>query len=198
MMRFLFVTIVLISLNGFSQDSLQVEETRGLQVGDTVEMFTATDQYDSTFVLGDALEKGSVVLIFYRGQWCPYCSKHLSKLQDNLERLKAKGATVIAVSPENQEHLQMSAKKSDAKFTLLHDQNYTIAKAFDVLFKPTKSQTKKYNFIGADFENSHSNETTLLPVPATFIINKEGVIVWRHFDHSYKKRASVEDILEHL
>ncbi|MFT6922283.1 MAG: peroxiredoxin [Crocinitomicaceae bacterium] len=198
MIRIFFVALLMISLNGFSQDSFQVEETRGLQVGDTVDLFTASDQNDSTFVLGDALENGAVVLIFYRGQWCPYCSRHLSNIQDNMEELRAKGATVIAVSPENQEHLQMSAEKNKVEFTLLFDQDYSIAKSFDVLFEPTSSQIKKYNFIGADFQNAHSNETTLLPVPATFIINKKGVIVWRHFEHSYKERASVVDILDHL
>ena len=198
MIRILFTAMTLISLNGFSQDSLEVENTRGLQIGDTVELFSATDQYDSIFVLKEVLKEGSVVLIFYRGQWCPYCSKHLSNIQDNLTEIQAKGATVIAVSPENQEHLQMSAEKNDVEFTLLFDKDYTIARSFDVLFKPTSGQKMKYNLIGADFDNSHSNEEILLPVPATFIINKEGIIVWRQFDHSYKNRSMAEDILDNL
>ena len=92
----------------------------------------------------------------------------------------------------------MSAEKSEAEFTLIFDKDYITPNAFDVIFKPILSQTKKHSFIGADFENAHSNETTLLPVSTTFIINREDVIVWHHFEHSYKERASVQDILNHL
>ena len=80
----------------------------------------------------------------------------------------------------------------------LMDKDYIISNSFDVLFKPTTMQSFKYNSIGADFKHAHSNEVTLLPVPATFIINEEGVIVWRHFDHSYKKRSTVKEILDQL
>ena len=176
-----------------------VDETRGLQVGDTVELFTAVDTNDSLFKLSDALENGPVVVVFYRGQWCPYCNRHLSALQDSMEQIVGAGATVIAISPENQNALNKTMEKNNISFTLLYDKDYTICTSFDVLFEPTNGQINKYNtFLNANLKEAHSQEEVLLPVPATFIIGTDGVIKWRQFDHNYKERSTVQEIIKHL
>jgi peroxiredoxin len=184
---------------GFAQKTKSVKKTHGIDVGEIVTPFSAQDQHDSTFVLVDALAKGPVVVVFYRGQWCPYCNRHLSELQDNLNQIEEKGATIVAISPENQEALGKTVEKTGAQFTLLFDENYEICKDFDVLFVPTNAQIAKYDsFLNADLWNAHSNETVLLPVPATFIIDQTGVIIWRQFDQNYKERSTIEEILKQL
>lgn len=193
------IGIFVLSMNIQAQEYTSVDETFGAQIGDTIPTFSARDQNDSLFLSSQALDSGAVIVIFYRGEWCPFCNKHLRSIQDSISMIHEKGAQVIAVSPENREHLNGTIEKTGSTFRLLHDENYEICESFDVLFKPTNTEITKYNtFLRADLENAHNAEEILLPVPATFIINKEGVVVWRHFDHDYKKRSTVNEIIKHL
>jgi len=104
-------------------------------VGQKAPVFSAVDADSNIFYLQKALENGSVVLIFYRGFWCPVCNKHLGSLQDNLRLIENTGAKVIAVSPEKPEFLDKMALRTGAQFTLLYDEGYRIAKAYDVVYK---------------------------------------------------------------
>lgn len=177
----------------------KVKEAKGLKVGSQAPDFSASDLNDNVFSLTNALEKGPVVLIFYRGQWCPFCNKHLKALEKNLEKIYGEGASVVAVSPEKSEFLKRTAHKTKASFSLLYDEDYKIAEAFDVAFRPTKFERAIYNkILKADLKNAHSDESQQLPIPATFIIGKDGKIAWRHFDPDYKKRSTVDDIVKNI
>jgi len=182
-----------------SQNSRDVNEAKGLSVGIKAPNFEAIDADSNLFVLKDALKVGSVVLIFYRGYWCPVCNKHLGRMQDSLQFIEATGARVIAVSPEKPEYLDKMEAKTGAGFSLLYDEDYRIADAYDVTFKPTSMQLITYNVVlNGDLKKSHSDESQLLPIPATYIINQEGLITWRQFDPDYKNRASVKEIIDAL
>lgn len=175
------------------------KEAKGLQVGETVKEFSAMDQQGNIFNLSDALKKGPVVLIFYRGQWCPICNKHLSTLQDSLHLIYEKGASVVAISPETSEFLKRTAEKTHASFSLLYDEHYKISDSFDVTFKPDSVSRFMYNtMLGANLKKAQSDESERLPIPATFIIGQDGKIVWRHFDPDYKKRSQVSDIIRNI
>ena len=198
-MRYLlYALLLLISPQVFSQSNSSMQP-QGLEVGEKVPLFSASDQNDNQFNIAEALKKGPVVLIFYRGQWCPHCNKHLSAIQDSLKYINAKGARVVAVSPEKPDLLAKSAEKSGAKFTLLYDEGYKICDAFDVTFRPGRGTQIMYNLgLGADLKNAHSDDSGRLPVPATFIINQEGKIIWKQFDTDYKNRSTVAEILKNL
>lgn len=175
------------------------KEAEGLKVGAEVPNFKATNLHNEVFELKEALKKGPLVIIFYRGQWCPICNKHLSSLEKELDKIYAKGAQVVAISPETSEFLKQTAEKTNASFNLLHDENYEIADLFDVTFRPDSLSRFMYNTIlGAKLKKAHSDDSQQLPIPATFIIDKNAKIVWRHFDSDYKKRAKVEDIVNNL
>ena len=176
-----------------------VKEAKGLQVGETIKDFSAVDLHDSTFTLSEALKKGPVVVIFYRGQWCPVCNKHLSHLQDSLQMIYEKGATVIAISPEQSEFLKRTAEKTHASFSLLYDEGYKISDLFDVTFKPDTMTTIMYNtLLGANLKKANTDDSQRLPIPATFIIGTDGKIVWRHFDPNYKNRSTTKQIIENI
>ena len=176
-----------------------VKEVKGLSVGAFVKDFSAKDLHDDTFVLSEALKKGPIVVIFYRGQWCPICNKHLKELQDNLQKIYTLGASVIAISPEKSAFLKRTAEKTNASFKLLYDEDYKISNIFDVTFKPEIILRTLYNtMLGANLKEAHSDDSQRLPIPATFIISQEGKIVWRHFDPDYKKRSKVTDIIKNL
>lgn len=182
-----------------SQTEKSVDDAHGISIGERAHMFTAMDADSNQFSLKDELKNGPVVIIFYRGFWCPVCNKHLGSIQDSLKMIEEAGAKVIAISPEKPEYLDKMANKSGAEFTLLYDEDYKIANAYDVNFKPTAMQLFTYNIVlGGDLKNTHSDDTQRLPIPATYIVNQKGIISWRQFDPDYKKRSSVKDILNAL
>jgi peroxiredoxin len=199
-MKFIIMAIFSFSLmgnlRGQENNIKSVKEATGLEVGATVPSFEAIDQNGKTQKLDDFLKEGPVVLVFYRGQWCPICNRHLSALNDSLEAIYEKGAKVIAISPERPENIRQTIEKTNAGFTLLYDEGYRISESFDVAFLPDFATRTAYNTaLGANLKDAHSDDSQRLPIPATFIINQDKKVVWRHFDPNYRNRASVNDIL---
>jgi peroxiredoxin len=187
-----FVIAFVISIN--AQDG-----PKGLNVNDLAPGFSAKDQGGKTISLKEQLSKGAVVLVFYRGQWCPYCNRQLKKLEDSLSLITGKGASLIAVTPEKPESISETIEKTKATYPILFDDGLKIMKSYDVAFAVDEKTIESYKKYGIDFTkvNGETNGANL-PVPAIYIINKEGRIVFRHFDKNYTKRASVAEILEHL
>ena len=196
---FLIFFLCLIHSISQAQNYKSISEVKGLPVGAKAPMFEAQNQSGNDYYLSDALKKGPVVLLFYRGQWCPVCNKHLHQLQDSLQLIYDKGASVIAISPERPEYLKKTAEKTQAAFTLLYDKDYFIGNAYDVIFEPEALEINSYNErLHANLSRSQSDKSSRLPVPATFIINQDGKIVWRQFNPDYHIRANVADILNNI
>ncbi len=190
---------IFISAMMTAQNYRTAEEAKGLPVGIKAPDFSAVDQNGNVFKLSDQFRNGPVVIVFYRGYWCPVCDKHLGKLQDSLKLIEAAGAKVIAISPEKPEYLEKMADKTGAKFQLLYDDGYAIADAYDVTFKPGASTLLIYNTVlNANLKETHSDDSQRLPIPATYIIGQDGKIIWRQFDPDYKKRSTVKEILDVL
>jgi len=178
---------------------ISAKEAKGLEVGSTAPDWSAKTADGEELQLDKLLAKGPVVMVFYRGQWCPVCNKHLSELEENLQKLTNKGAQVVAISPEKSEFLEKTRDKTNASFSLLHDEDYKIAAAYGVKFRPGSATRIMYNTaLGANLKKAHSDDSQQLPIPATYIIDDSKTIVWRHFDPDYKKRASVEEISKNL
>lgn len=176
-----------------------VKEVNGLSVGDKVNDFSGTDQNGNNIRLSELLKKGKVIVIFYRGQWCPVCMAHLKKFQDGLMKLKEKGASIVIVTPEKQENIQKTILKTNITVPIVYDENYKIMEQFDVAFVPSKGTKLIYNTVlRANLKKAHSDDSQTLPVPATFIIDTNSMVEWKHFNRDYKKRASVDDILNQL
>ncbi|MCG8580132.1 MAG: AhpC/TSA family protein [Bacteroidales bacterium] len=197
-MKTFILVILLCSISAYSlaQEVKGADDIKGLAVGTRAPLFTALDANSKAFSLETSLKEGPVVMIFYRGYWCPVCNKHLAAIQDSLKQIEAKGATVIAISPEKPEYLDEMAEKSGAQFHLLYDDGYKIADAYDVNFTPKKTELFIYNTVlGAKLKKTHSDDSQRLPIPATYLIDKEGRISWRQFDPDYKNRSSVKDII---
>ncbi len=189
---FLFV-IMLTTVGLFAQ-----EAPEGLFIGSKAPDFKGKDQNDKDIKLKDLLKKGKVVLVFYRGQWCPFCNKQLSALQDSLQQIIDKGATLLAVSPEKTEMIDKTVEKTKAEYSILHDKDLKIMKAYDVDFEVPENTVTRYRNAGLDLEKLNGENGTNLPVPAVYIIDKESTITYRFFDKDYKKRPSVKDILDNL
>jgi peroxiredoxin len=194
-MRYLLIVTVLV-LQLFVANAQQAP--KGLNVNDPAPAFTAKDQHGQSISLTEEMKKGPVVIVFYRGQWCPYCNKQLKKLEDSLSFIKARGATLIAVSPEKQENIAKTIGKTKASYPVLYDDGLQIMKGFDVAYAVDAATIEKYKSYKIDFTEANGSNGATLPVPAVFVVSKEGKIIFRHFDPDYSNRASVKDILSHL
>jgi len=175
------------------------EKPEGLFINSKAPDFKATDQYGNEIRLKDVLKDSLVVLIFYRGQWCPYCNKQLKKLEDSLQLIKDKKAKLIAVTPEKTEYISKTIEKTKASYSLLYDKEMKIMKAYAVAFEVDERTVSRYKNADIDLATANGQkEKIYLPVPAVYIISKEGTILYRFFDADYKKRPAVKEILENL
>lgn len=177
---------------------LAQEAPEGLFLNSKAPDFKAKDQNGKEIRLKDLLKKGKVVLVFYRGEWCPYCNKNLQKLEDSLQLIVDKGATLVAVSPEKPESIAKTIEKTKAEYSILYDENLKIMKAYEVEFEIPENTLKRYRNAGIKIDEINGKNGNYLPVPATYIIDKEATITYRFFNQDYKKRPSVKEILDHL
>ncbi|MES1217640.1 MAG: peroxiredoxin-like family protein [Bacteroidota bacterium] len=176
------------------------EKPEGLFIHSKAPDFKSKDLIGLDVSLKELRKKGPVVIVFYRGNWCPYCNKELSRFQDSLQMIKDKGASLIAVTPEAQEGIIKTAEKTKAEFPIIYDEDQKIMKAYEVAYKvdeKTVSRNKNFNIDLAAI-NNQKPDAIYLPVPAVYIVDKEGNITYRYFEPDYKKRPWVKEILKNL
>lgn len=172
---------------------------KGINVGDNAPEIMFTTDQNKKETLASYYEKHPVVIIFYRGYWCPVCNKHLTEFAEKAKEIGAAGAKLIAISSESYDNVAKTKEQTGANFTIISDVDGSISQAFDVNFKVTSAyQAMIQDKLKASIAETNENKQAELPVPATFIIDKLGKIVYKHFNPSYKVRASVEDILNNL
>ena len=174
------------------------QNPEGLFVGGRAPDFKSNDQKGNEIRLKELLKKGPVVIVFYRGYWCPFCNKALKRLEDSLQLITAKGATLIAVTPEASENIDSTVAKTGAEFSILHDKDLKIMKAYNVAFEVPENTVTRYRNAGLDFTKINGANGANLPVPAVYIINKQSDVIWRYFETDYKKRPSVQTILDNI
>jgi peroxiredoxin len=171
---------------------------QGLKVNTAAPDFTAKDQNGATFHLKSSLTKGPVLLVFYRGQWCPFCNKELKSLEDSLTLITHRGATLVAVTPELQENVSKTIAKTGAIYPILHDEGLKIMKSYDVSYAVDSAWTARYLKFGVDVAMNNGSNGNNLPVPAIYIIDRKGIIVYRFFEPDFRIRPSVAEIIGHL
>jgi len=183
----------------FSSVVVAQEKPEGLFINSKAPDFRSIDQYGKEIRLRDLLKDSTVVLFFYRGYWCPYCSKQLKKLEDSLQLIKARGAKLIAVTPEKTENISKTIEKTKASYSLLYDKEMKIIKAYGVAFEIDEKTVSRYKNADIDLATINGQKDKFyLPVPAVYIIDKEGTIYYRYFDADYKKQPTVKEILENI
>lgn len=189
----------LLSLSFLNTILTAQEKPEGLFINSKAPDFKANDQYGNEIRLKDVLKDSLVILIFYRGQWCPYCNRQLKKLEDSLQLIKEKGARLIAVTPEKPEFISKTIEKTKASYPLLYDKEMKIMKAYAVAFEVDDRTVSRYK--NADIDLAAANgqkDKVYLPIPAVYIISKEGTILYRYFNEDYKKRPTVQEIIDNL
>lgn len=161
--------------------------------------FELPNQHGQSVQLTELLAKGPLVVTFYRGSWCPYCNLQLKALQARLPEIHALGAQLVAISPQVPDGSMSENEISNMDFVVLSDQNADVAASYGVAWKvPTFLLEHMRVDRGLDLESLNNGNGSILPIPATFVLNSEGKVTWRYVDVDYRTRSEPEDIINAL
>lgn len=149
--------------------------------------------------LADLLAKGPVVVTFYRGSWCPYCNLQIRALQARLNDIHSLGAELVAISPQAPDGALSQIERDALEFTVFSDQDARVAASYGVAWGVPElileHMRKDRNLDLADINNGNGS---VLPIPATFVVSRDGFVAWRFVDVDYRKRAEPDDVVAAL
>lgn len=190
----LFVWVITLPLHLFGQI-----DNEPLKIGDNAPPIIGVDQNGKSINSTEILKNNKILMVFYRGNWCPHCKKHLGSLQEHLEAFTRKGVYVMVVTPETVERTKETAKKFNATFSIIHDIDNKIMDDYKVSFEVNKDNVPNYyRIVSSKVAAYNVKNNNVLPVPATYLIDKDGKIIYVHYDPDYKKRSDFDEILKSL
>jgi peroxiredoxin len=146
--------------------------------------------------LASLLERGPVIISFFRGEWCPFCQLMLTALAEALPEIEAAGASLLALTPETGGFPLTMKQHNKAHFEVLSDVDCGVGLAAGIIFRMPKLYRARMEAGGINFWERHGNVAWFVPVPATFIVTRDGLIAWRFLDADFTHRAEPADIIK--
>jgi len=168
---------------------------RALNVGGTMPAFELPDATGSSVTSSELLSKGPIVIVFYRGAWCPFCNIYLRGLQKRLSEIEALGASLVAISVEPPDRSLEVVKKNELAFTVLSDPGLVAARKFGIVYRVPKVVDEAVKGLGLDIAKYNGTEIAELPLGATYVVDGNGKVVYAFLEIDYKKRADPEAVL---
>ena len=172
---------------------------RAKTIGDKAPDFTLKNAAGKETSLSTMLKDGPVVLTWYRGGWCPYCNIALAALEKSLPEIRKSGAQLVALTPELPDKTLTTKEKNSLDFEVLTDLNHKVAREYGIAFDLTDEVRELYkkHFDLTEFNGREAGAGTL-PLAATYIIDRKGIIRWVFADADYRKRAEPAEIVTFL
>lgn len=168
---------------------------KAISVDDQAPAFELPNHTGETVTSASLIEEGPLVLIFYRGGWCPYCNAELAAYQKHLADFEAAGAKLAAITPELPEHAAKTAKRHKLGFPVLSDAGNKVAKEFSLAFTLNEDMARVYDQF-LDMSKYNGDKSYTLPLAATYVIDSEGKVRYAFLDEDYRKRAEPSDVLD--
>lgn len=188
----IFIVLTFLSFSTFAQIAETAEEVCPLLIGEKVPDTDITSAEGEIIRLTELVKNKPSILLFYRGGWCPFCNAHLAEVGEITTEIKNLGYQIIAVSPDSPENLQASLEEQDLDYQLFSDADGELTRAMGLAF----SSPEKY---GSMLSNvSGGKNPGFLPVPALFVLDTEGVILFEYISPDYKQRIAAPLLLEVL
>ena len=173
-------------------------EGTALKTGDSAPDFTLKNHKGETVTLSECLKEGPVVVIFYRGGWCPYCNMELYAYEQELDKLKGLGASLIAITPETPDNSLATVEKNGISYDVLSDTGFVASDAFGLTFTFPEALMKVYEGFGLNVPEVNGDDAWRLPIPAAYVIDASGKIILHHVDVNYTERLDPLDVIEAL
>lgn len=170
-----------------------------IKIGEKAPIFELPNPKGKIISLDNLLEKGAVVVTFYRGDWCPYCNLQLRALQAKLSKIEALGATLVAISPQVPDGSLTESEISKMDFTVLSDQDAKVATQYGVAWKVPEFLAEHMRVDrNLDLDKINNGSGSILPIPATFILGTDGTVKWSYVNVDYRTRSEPSEVIEAL
>ena len=166
-----------------------------LQVGQKAPKFKLPNHMGKRVSSKALLKKGPMVVVFYRGGWCPFCNLQLHALQEILPELTELGATLVAITPDGPDGTAESVGKHELKFHVLTDHDNAVARKYGLVFALAPELEAVYQQFGIDLKTRNQSARSELPLAATYVIGADGIVTYAFLDAAYYNRAEPADIL---
>lgn len=169
--------------------------TGALKIGAKAPSFELATQNGKRIASGDLLTKGRLILSFIRGRWCPFCVAQMEAMSSIAAEIAAAGAALVAVSPQTEKQAFFMHDQHKLAFPLLVDAHNQLARQFGLVYRVPEEQQALYSrtFVNLPFANGDSSWE--LPIPATFVIDRDGTILFASADADYTERPEPLEIL---
>lgn len=170
-----------------------------IKIGQKAPDFELPNPEGKLISLNVLLEKGPVVITFYRGNWCPYCNLQLRALQARLDDIYSLGASLVAISPQVPDGSLTKDEISNMDFIVLSDQDAKVALHYGVAWEVPEFLVEHMRVDRKlDLDKINNGNGNVLPIPATFILGQDGVVKWHYVNVDYRTRSEPDEIIEAL
>ncbi|MCR4316037.1 MAG: AhpC/TSA family protein [Planctomycetes bacterium] len=167
-----------------------------LEVGDTIPFAVLRDISGRDVDTDELFTQKPTVLIIYRGGWCPFCTRHLARIETIIPDIEALGYQLIAVSPDQPSKLEITSGDLELPFKVYSDSNLDLISGLGLAFRVDDETFNKYkNEYQIDLEAFSGEDHHLLPVPAVYIVDDEKKIEFAYYNPDYKVRVDADEIL---
>lgn len=167
-------------------------------VGQVPPAFVLPDDAGRQVAIEDLWAEGAVIVTFFRGDWCVYCAEALAALRDAIPEIEAAGGRIVAVSPQTPAMNAVTAERLGLPFPLLADAGARVASSWKLAHGLDDTMRRLYLELGRDLPACNGDDSWLLPLPATFVLDRGGRIAWRFVNGDYSRRAEPADIVRAL
>ncbi|MEM8847180.1 MAG: peroxiredoxin-like family protein [Bacteroidota bacterium] len=169
-----------------------------IQKGDTLPDFELPDEKNNKVTLNQTLQGEYLIISFYRGGWCPYCNMELRALQQFSPDFKELGADLVAISPETPDNSLTTSEKNELQFKVLSDIDNQYAKKLNLAFQMPDNLREVYHSFGLHVDQHNGNTNYELPMPATYVIDKNKTVIYNFVPEDYTQRLDPKEIVEFL
>jgi len=170
-----------------------------IKIGEKAPDFQLPNPKRESISLSSLLEKGPLVVTFYRGSWCPYCNLQLRALQAKLSQIHTLGAELVAISPEVPDGSLTKNEINEMDFIVLSDQDAKVASEYGVAWEVPEFLMEHMRVDrNLDLKKINNGNASILPIPATFILSTDGIVKWNYVNVDYRTRSEPEEIIEAL
>lgn len=171
--------------------------TSAPQPGELMPPFHLPDENGHIVSLDRLLAKGPVAVTFHRGHWCPYCRININALAHTQEKIASEGGQIVAIMPDRQQFVSELKSAAKVPFPILTDMDNGYALSLNLAIWLGAEMQKMLAGL-RDLPSFQGNNSWILPIPATFVVAKDGLIRARFVDPDYRKRMAIDDLLAAL
>ena len=168
---------------------------RALREGDTAPMFELPDAHGNSVKFADVLANGPAIVCFYRGSWCPFCNLELRAYQRELASMEDAGVTLVAISPNTPDESLGLIDKNELTYPVLSDAENTVAKQFNLVYTMEESLVEYYTNHDRNIAAMNGSEVWELPVPATYVVDRDGTIRFAFVNLNHRERAEPSEVV---